>query len=409
MVDPKDKLTTPTSDAKPARSAAVKPPVLEGAARPAATKKPEPGTLEKPEEKPKLEHPAKPEPKPAMRPVADPARRSSFGPALLAGIVGGGLGLGGAFALALFGYWPAQTPPVAPADPRIAQLATAMPELQTIAHTVQSELSVLTDRVAALENREPAGVATTGVDLAPLSAEISALEARVDELATQAVSPNAENDDQLRSIAALKADLVALKQSATSAIDTVTARIAALEAQQQASVSLEENRVRLPLILSGFETAFAAGRSYDGELAALREALPDLPVPDTIAAAAMTGITRPDAIVEAFNAVLPDILAARPLDGEAGWQGATADWFRGVIALRPTGDVAGDDPEARIARLEAALARRDFALAQAEFLRLPEPMQAAAGVVAGDIAAQADAAAFLLALRQAALGNGGPA
>lgn len=405
MADPKDKLT-PSSDAKPARSAAVKPPVLEGKARAAEAAKPEPGKAEKPEQ------PAKPEPKPPVRPVAETPRESDAGRTWLAGLAGGVLGLGGAYALAVLGYWPAPAPAAAPPpDPRIAQVSTAVPELQTIANTVQSELSVLSNRVAALETREPAGTGETP-DLAPLAADIAALEARLDALAAAPAAPGDVSDDHIQSLAMLESQLGSLQRGAGSVADelaAMTERIAALETQQQARASGAESQARLPLILSGFEAAFAAGRSYDGELAALRQALPDLAVPETIAAGAMTGLKRPDAVIEAFNAALPDILAARPLDGEAGWQGATADWFRGVIALRPTGEVAGDGPEAVIARLEAGLARRDFGTAQAEFSQLPEPMQAAAGPVATDIAAQAEAAAFLMALRQAALGAGGPA
>src|SRR5690606_25623946 len=116
MADPKDTLTPPT-DPKPARSAAVKPPVLEGKARPAAQTKA--GEAKPAETKPgETAGGKKPDPvdagpsksvppippKPVPPPV--PSRPESSSPAWLAGIVGGVLGLGGAYGLAALGYWP---------------------------------------------------------------------------------------------------------------------------------------------------------------------------------------------------------------------------------------------------------------------------------------------------------------
>lgn len=422
MADPKDKPTTPASDGKAARSAAVKPPVLEGKARPPETNKLDPlkaasesdtsakpaaGPGDKPALATKPEPKGKPDLKPALRPTE--TRQASTGPMWLAGFAGGVLGLGGAYALAMLGYWPTQPAPAQPADPRLAAISTAVPELQSLTSTTQGEVAALADRVAALEGVEPA---EPNVDLEPLNAALAALSARVDSLSSAAVAPGEVNSDNIEAIATLETNLEALRAEASgaaSAIESLSSRLAAIEDAQQASASVADSQVRLPLILSGFETAFAGGRSYDGELAALRQVLPDLSVPETVAAGAMTGLKRPDAVIAAFDAALPDILAARPLDGDAGWQGATADWFRGVIALRPTGDVDGDGPEALVAQVEAALLRRDFAAAQSAFSRLPQAMQDAAGPVAADLAAQAAAEAFLLALRQASLGTGGPA
>lgn len=415
MADPKDKLTPP-SETKPGRSAAVKPPVLEGKARAAEPAKPEIGPV-KPEQPSKTEatskpaQTAKPDLKPGVPPAGDAQRReSATGPIWLAGLAGGVLGLGGAYALAVLGYWPASLPPEPPADPRIAQVSSAVPELQTITNTVQSELSVLTNRVAALET---AGPSNDGVvpDLAPLAANLAELGSRVDALASAPPQQSDVSAEYMQSLSALETEFDSLQQNAGSLADEISAlagRLATLEAEQQERDQGADNQMRLPLILSGFETAFAGGRSYASELSALRVALPDLSVPEVVSAGAENGLSRPDAVIEAFNAALPDILAARPLDGGAGWQGATADWFRGVIALRPTGDVAGSSPEAVIARVEAALTRRDFLAAQAEFAQLPAPMQAAAGPVAGELAAQAEANQFLATLRDAALAVGGP-
>lgn len=433
MADPKDTLTPPT-DPKPARSAAVKPPVLEGKARPATETKAgeaKPGESKAGESAggkkpdpvdagPSRSVPPIP-PKPVPPPV--PSRPASSSPAWLAGIVGGVLGFGGAYGLAALGYWPGPgiEPPVA--DPRVAQMSTALPELQTVTDTIQSELSVLTNRVGALESAPPpepmvpdspaaptAPEVTDTARLEALSTEITALQARLDEMAAQSAADTDVNTDYAAEITALQSGLSQFEQEANrlrSELEAIGGRVGTLETAQEASAGADQNQARLPLILSSFETAFANGRDYADALRAVDEALPDLTVPSLVAANAAAGIKRPEIIAAEFNAVLPDMLAARPLAGSEGWQGATADWFRGIIALRPTGEVEGNNPEAIIARLEAALARRDFGTAAQEFSLLPESMQAAAGPVAGDIAAQAEASAFLTNLRQTALGQGG--
>jgi hypothetical protein len=428
MADPKDTLTPPT-DPKPARSAAVKPPVLEGKARPATETKA--GEAKPGESKPfETAGDKKPDPvdagpsksvppippKPVPPPV--PTRPASSSPAWLAGVLGGVLGLGGAYGLAALGYWPAPGIETPAADPRVAEISTALPELQTVTDTIQSELSVLTNRVGALETAPAAESSVAASPAAPadtaqldaLTAEITTLQARLDEMAAQNSASADVSTDYSAEITALQSGLGEFDQQIAAlrtALDAMGGRVDTLETAQEASAGADQSQARLPLILSSFETAFANGRDYADALRAMRAALPDLTVPEMVTANAASGIKRPEVIAAEFNAVLPDMLAARPLESSEGWQGATAEWFRGIIALRPTGEVEGNDPEAIIARLEAALARRDFGAAAEEFAQLPSGMQAAAGSVGSDIAAQAQAFAFLTQLRQTALGEGG--
>ena len=385
----------------------VKPPVLEGTARAYGTSKPAETTI------------SDPGPKPADKPAATPTssikpgtttttakpsgiatdENSGGGGTWLAGIVGGVIGLGAAYGLAWFGLWPA--PAQAPVDPRLAQFATTIPELQTVTGTVQDELSTLTTRIAALETAEaettPAAAAAD-----PGQAEaLAALSARLDELAATSGS-----GDGAEAIAALEAELAALQAD----LAETNAQLA--QSQQQMSAltqTADENAganaatLRLPLIFSGLEAAFASGRAYETELAALRQALPDASVPEPITLSAGNGLPRPDAVASDLSAALPAMLAGRPVNADASWQDTTMDWFRGLVAMRPAGAVEGDGPDAVVARLEAAVDRRDFVAAQAEFATLPDPMKAAAGEVGQDIDSLAAAQIFLGELRARAL------
>ena len=395
---------TKGSDPKPteSKSGAVKPPVLDLKAREAAPDKPE---AAKPETKPA---PAK-EPPARPKPTETPA---TGGFAIGAAITGGVLGLAAAYGLAWFGLWPTTATPTPAADPRLAQFAAAIPELETVTQTTQTELAALNQRIGALESAEPAApvatAAATPVDLSSVETDIAALTARIDALAA-APPPAADTGavDALRTeLAALgtRIDEVAARLGTAEAglrtLDTTMTETTAVLAEQPGDIGAV---LQLPLILSGFETAFATGRPYAAELGALRAAVPDAAVPTAIANNAEAGLTRPDVIASRFAAVLPAMLAGRPADPDAQWQDGALDWFRSAIALRPTGEVEGDTPEAVMSRLEGAIARRDFITAESLLTGLPAPMLAAGEDVPALIAEQAEAARFLETLRASAL------
>jgi hypothetical protein len=400
MVDPK------RDDPKPSetKSGPVKPPVLDLTAR--ETGKPESESAKPEAAKPAEPKDAAPKSTPAKTPVpAEPEREFAFG----AAIAGAVLGLAAAYGLALLGYWPSAPAPVVQADPRLAQLGSAIPELQTVTQTTQSELAALNARVAGLEKAGGTAVASAPpVDLGGIQADIAALSARVEGLGAAPANAVAPAD-----IAALKTDLVGFGtrlDELGARIGTTEAGVRTLETSVSAtSAALAEQPsdvgavLQLPLVLSGFESAFATGRPYETELAALRAAVPTAGIPTDIANGATTGLTRPDVIASQFAAVLPAMLAGRPANPDAGWQDGALDWLRSAIALRPTGELPGDDPEAVVSRLEAAIARRDYPAAETLMSSLPGPMQAAAGDVPALIHTQAEAGKFLEALRTQAL------
>lgn len=407
------------------KSGAVKPPVLDLKARPAGAEasKPEAAKPEaaKPDASAASARPSGPaipgaaagaaskpadklgeKPKPVSTP--QPVSGSSFG--FGAALVGGLLGLGAAYGLAYAGLWPA--PPIV-ADARLASVSKAIPELETVTRTSQSELATLNQRVGALENAEPAAAASAApVDLSTVEGDIAALAARVETLAK---APAASTDTG--AVDGLRSDFAALG----TRIDELAARVGTAEAglrtldssvaQTSAALAKQPSDIgavlQLPLILSGLETAFATGRPYEAELAALRAAAPQAEIPTLIANQADQGLTRPDVIARQFDAALPAILAGRPTDPDAQWQAGVLDWFAGAVALRPTGEIEGDTPDAITSRLTGAVDRRDFTSAQTLLESLPAPMQAAAGDVPTLIAEQAQAEKFLQSLRDSAL------
>lgn len=404
---------TKGSDSKPGETntGPVKPPVLDLKAREAG--KPAAATEAKPDAGAETRtdpRPAAKEP-PARPKAAEPAPATRPGFAIGTVLAGGLLGLAAAYGLAWTGLWPATPVPTPAADPRLAQFASAIPELETVTQTTQTELAALNQRIGALESAEPAPAAAATaepVDLTAIQGDIAALGARIDTLAATS-APAADTG----AMEALRTDLAALgtrleeiaarlgtAEAGLRTLDTAVTQTTATLAEQPGDIGAV---LQLPLILSGFETAFATGRSYETELGALRAAAPDAAIPTAIANKAATGLARPDVIASRFATVLPAMLAGRPADPDAQWQDGALDWFRSAIALRPTGEIDGDAPEAVMSRLESAVARRDFVAAEALLADLPPPMLAAGDDVPALIAEQAEAARFLDALRADAL------
>lgn len=364
---------------------------------------------------------------------------------LIGGVtVGAILGAGLAFALALAGWWPQATAPepTSDADLAIAGLERRIGLIENATGAESPAAAEIADRIATLEEATAAiaenstalaalqadtaalaarELTTPDVDLSPLETELASLTSRVDALATGASSEDAsaitdelatlrsEIDAINQTVASTQDDMTALRGLVTelkTQTDTLQTSVATLNADIETTPAPQEttsDAMRLPLALSGLEGALSGGRSYAAELALLGRALPGLIIPEPIAAAAETGLPAPGAVSQNLNTIIPDMLAARPIDPDAGWQAALTDRVRGVLALRPTGDVEGDSPEALVARLESAVNRRDFIAASNLFAALPSPMRDAAGSVSDDIAILAAAETLIIEARAKAL------
>lgn len=405
------------------KSGPVKPPVIdlsaresEGADKPEVGARPEADTKAAPTNDTASRARAEEKPRVAAEP---PANRSSGG-TLALGILGGGvLGLAAAYGLATAGLWPAP-----PADPRLNDLAQMrqmladLPELQARVDEASSSLGAVSGRVDTLETAladvqaaeaAPGGETTAadGGGSAALAEEIAALEARIDELAGSAGATGTEDlaalqgalDTLATDVGALQAALGAQEAELATLSETVTATQQTIAAQPTDLGAA----VQLPLILSGLETAFATGRPFLSELDALQRTVPEIEVPQTVLEAAGTGLPQTAAVTRELDAVLPAMLAGRPQDADASWQDTALDWFGTTLALRPTGTVDDDGPQALVGRLEAEIARRDFVAADEIMAQLPETMRAAAGALPQMVAVHADAARLIEAARREAL------
>jgi hypothetical protein len=268
---------------------------------------------------------------------------------------------------------------------------------------LDSGLSAVRQEIAAAAAVEP-----PSVDLSAIETRLRALSARLDAVAAGASSADAgalaENlSDLEQALATLRGEVATIAERADAAGSGITALqedVAAIETQ---IATLSPAPPPGPSIgdvaLNGLEAAFAAGRPYASELEALARIAPDAVVPGPIGDAARSGLPAPDLLVDRFAAIVPDMLAANRPPADADWQDTAANWLTDLLAIRPAGEVQGDDPDAVMARLEGAMARRDFVAADALFARLPPEMRTAAGDIPADVALHAEAAGWIATLR----------
>ncbi|RYE11009.1 MAG: hypothetical protein EOP22_02260 [Hyphomicrobiales bacterium] len=308
-------------------------------------------------------------------------------------------------------------PEVTAQGERLEALSSGLTELQQSAARTQisldatiaqldSGLAAVNQSIADVEASIP--TAQPPVDLAPLQDELRTLKAQIDAIGAGASGADASAIAQ--SIASLETGITSLTTRLNGVDSTVTALRTDLEAARQTLTahidSALPNEVgpalKLPLILSGLESAFITGKPFQQELDSLRSVLPSFAVPETLSTAAATGLERPDALLRRFADVVPDVLAARETSN-ADWTQNAVDWAKGLLALRPIEEMEGDSPEALVSRLEAAMARRDYSTASTLLNQLPQKMRDAAALVAADIRVHAEADTLVAELRARAL------
>ncbi|MEQ1770952.1 MAG: hypothetical protein ABL879_14045, partial [Devosia sp.] len=331
---------------------------------------------------------------------------------------------------------PSRTVPIADPAPRLAAQELATTDLDTrlsaleisAVRTQQSlDATIIQLDGAVTELRQSIADARAAipepvtVDLSGIETELRTLRSRVDALAAGVSGDDAGAIAQ--SLETMAASLAAIG----TRVDGVDGRLAAIDGTAASlRTDLEAARkllndhiaqalptevgpaLRLPLILSGLETAFASGGPFSLELDALRSVMPNLAVTERLTLAAPDGLIRPDSLQHKFESLLPDILAARS-GSKGNWGEDALDWLKSLLALRPAADTEGDTPDAIVSRLEGAMQRRDYSAAATLLAALPSQMRDAAGTLGADIASHADAVALLAELRARALAGTEPA
>ncbi|WP_179378504.1 COG4223 family protein [Jannaschia marina] len=270
-------------------------------------------------------------------------RGGGFLPLFLGGVVAAGLG----FVVAMLAF--PQEPPTSVDADRIDALAAEIDTLKAAdapapdLSEIEAALAALEVRVDALESRAPAGDATAEAAPAGLTSEEVAAELAPlrDEIA-------ALSGDLGPRVAALEAEVADLADRATAVRDDAAA-LARESARNQVRVALQ------------------SGAPYAEPLAVLGDA------PEALAGPAATGVPTQAALIDTFPELAREALrAARAAEPAAG----VGSLFRNAFNPRSLEPREGDDPDAVLSRIEAAVRGGDLDAAQAEIAALPAEAQA---------------------------------
>jgi hypothetical protein len=226
--------------------------------------------------------------------------------------------------------------------------------------STSAELDELRQQLADLRNAPPAAPS------ADLSARIEALEANAGN------APASEEVQQR--LTALQSEIDTLKsatESATAGTTQLTDRLAALETE--VNQPGPEQAVARALAAAALKAATERGGSFASELQTFAQVAPDDPAVEGLKSYAEQGVpTRSDLarrLPSATNSILD---ALQKPDENQGIAARLMSSALSVVKVRPVGDVAGDTPEAVVARFEERVKNGDLKAAVSEWNALPD-------------------------------------
>jgi hypothetical protein len=295
-----------------------------------------------------------------------PGRRARWMPALA--LIGAAMA--GAFvALGLFVAYLAASggfAPRAPA-PRLAQIEQQLRELSARPMPAAGNPKALDDVAARLARLEaaPPPPTTPSADFA-LAERVAALAGKVEAMGeTVRVL-------ERRSTEAADAARAAREHAASNAaaISELAGRLAGQGGDRAA---------RLALAAAALERAVGRGEPFETEVALAKSLGADPAALAALTPFAARGLPPGAALARELSALLPALEpAARGAPREAGWLDKLAANAEKLVRVRRLDDVAGSEPTAILARVEAKAADADIAGALAELEALPAQMRAPA-------------------------------
>jgi hypothetical protein len=265
--------------------------------------------------------------------------------------------------------------PAPPPPPQVAPAAAQkVDDLAARLDKLDQTLAQVQDRAPALAGR----VATAEAQVKSLSDKVAALDARAtpaDQQSAAQGAPASEPDPQTASlIAALTARVAALESNARDIEKTIEGELAT-----PPRTSSDDRSARAAVVAVALADAIVRGRPMVAELAAAKVLAPDPSVLAPLDGFAAAGVPTGPALGRELSALEPTLLqAAAPPPSDRSVLERLEDNARGLVRIRPIGEVAGDEPEAIIARAEFKSARGDLAGALAELSALPAGARAPA-------------------------------
>jgi hypothetical protein len=270
---------------------------------------------------------------------------------------------------------------------------------------LEGEVAALKESLAALAAAAPA---------ADLATRLAAAEERLATLASAA--PGTIDPALLDRITALEGQaasgagaaegLSGIRTEMDAAFAALKAEIAALDGKLAERAG--DPNLAAAVAATALRAAVDRGGPFAGELETLATFQPGSPAVAALRAFAASGVPPRTEIIAGFEDAASAMLAAdAPVNPDATLMERLIDGARGLVRVRPVGDVEGDTTGARIARIGEALTRSDDATVETEFAALPAPVRAAGEAFMQRFRARAQADTLIAeAVRAAAAGSG---
>jgi hypothetical protein len=182
----------------------------------------------------------------------------------------------------------------------------------------------------------------------------------------------ANRDLQVR-LAKAEAGLAAVADAVAAVADAGAAN--AVKAANAAKAAVGDNAGAVLLAAAAqLRARTERGDDFAADLAAVKSLLVGAGAGLTAALAkiepdAATGVATVDELARSFALIAAGLVRTAAPE-QAGWAARTWARIAGLVSVRRTGEVSGDGKEARVARAESGLARRDLAAAVGEISAL---------------------------------------
>ncbi|MGV0878009.1 hypothetical protein V6767_12760 [Martelella sp. FLE1502] len=324
--------------------------------------------------------PPPPPPEPPTSAVP-PRKGPGFGPVLLAGVAGAVIALAGAYALSSAGMLGGSV------GGKINDEITSLrQELATLkandgSSELQSQLDALKQQVQSSKG--------SGEDIASLKQQVNSIQS------TQ------QND--VGAVKNLQSAFNDLKSSLSSDQQAIQQKLSALEAK--VNTPGKDLAVARAIAAAALKSAIDRGDNFATELATYAEVAPENADLSKLKALATSGIpTREELAAEFSDAADAIIAAAEPPPPEGNIFNRLVDSAKGLVSVRPVGDVEGDTVPAIVARIESALTKGDLKTAESEWEALPAAAKQASQKFADGLKARIEADDLVSTTLSSALG-----
>lgn len=253
-------------------------------------------------------------------------------------------------------------------DARLATIETKNNDSGTRLAAVEEKLTVA--------SRDADSAAAVGARLDKIEAEASALKQSLGDAAAATQANQQKLDEMAKSmppadIADQIVRLEAVVKALNTALDTLTPKVGEMETRLAALEAKKDDpdaaaRAALGLALSNLSRAASSAEPFKSELDVVAGFLPNEPELASLKEAAANGVPTEASIKERFPALVQNVLDAERQAKNDGLFQRFISNARKLITVRRTGEIAGEDTEAVLARMEERLKLNDLTAAVTE-------------------------------------------